>query len=231
MSTSPFLAPEQSDHDSLRALQTEWAQQVIRRDAYSNPLRTVAGLDVSDEDEGNTLRACAVLLDACSLDVLDQQTVRLPAPMPAISGLLGFRVMPALLEAVSKLHARPDLALLQGHGYAHPRRFGLAAHFGIASGLPSIGVAEAILVGETRMALHEMRGAFTPLRNGKDQIGWLLRSKPGSLPLVVSPGHKVAMASAPELVMRYTRAHRLPEPLRHIADPANVVYRHPLPTT
>jgi deoxyribonuclease V len=115
------------------------------------------------------------------------------------------------------LQQAPDLAFIDGHGIAHPRRFGIAAHFGVATGIPSIGVGKKILVGETRMALHEMRGAFTPLRDGKEQIGWLLRSKPGCLPLVVSPGHKVAMPSAPELVMRYVTKYRLPEPTR-LAD-------------
>ena len=67
------------------------------------------------------------------------------------------------------------------------------------------------------MALHEMRGAFTPLRDGKEHIGWLLRSKPGCLPLIVSPGHRVAMASAAELVMRFVTRYRLPEPTR-LAD-------------
>jgi deoxyribonuclease V len=82
-------------------------------------------------------------------------------------------------------------------------------------------VGKSIHVGEAKLTLHEMRGAFTPLRDGREQIGWLLRSKPGCLPLVVSPGHKVAMASAPELVMRFVTTYRLPEPTRladHIAS-------------
>ena len=108
----------------------------------------------------------------------------------------------------------PDLAFIDGHGIAHPRRFGIAAHFGVASGLPCIGVATSILVGESRTNLHDMRGAFTPLRDGALQIGWILRSKPGSPPLIISPGHRVALASAPELVMRYVTTDRLPETTR-----------------
>ena len=123
----------------------------------------------------------------------------------------------ALFAALDMLKAKPDLAFVDGHGIAHPRRLGIAAHFGVATGLPSIGVAKKILVGEARMALHDMRGAFTPLRDKGEQIGWLLRSKPGCLPLIVSPGNKVAMASAPELVMRYVTTYRLPEPTR-LAD-------------
>ena len=78
------------------------------------------------------------------------------------------------------------------------------------------------LVGDFA-ALHDMRGAFTPLRvpiPGRDpgeQIGWALRSKPGCLPLFVSPGHKVSMASCAELVMSFVTHYRLPEPTR-LAD-------------
>ena len=205
------------DTAPLRALQQTLAQQVVLRDAFAKPLRTVAGFDVGFEDGGATTRAAAVLLDADTLDVLDRQVARLPTRMPYVPGLLSFRELPALLAALAQLPQAPDLAFVDGHGIAHPRRLGIAAHFGVATGLPSIGVGKTILTGEARMALHEMRGAFTPLRDGAAQIGWLLRSKPGCLPLVVSPGHRVALASAPELVMRFTTTYRLPEPTR-LAD-------------
>ena len=205
------------DTAALRAVQDELARKVVIRDDFPKPLRTVAGFDVGFEDDGATTRAAAVLLDADTLEVIDQQVARAPTRMPYIPGLLGFRELPALLEALAMLERAPDLAFIDGHGIAHPRRLGIAAHFGVATGLPSIGVAKKILVGEARMALHEMRGAFTPLRDGREQIGWLLRSKPGCLPLLVSPGHRVAMPSAPELVMRYVTKYRLPEPTR-LAD-------------
>lgn len=205
------------DTAPLRALQDELAQQVILRDAFPRPLRTIAGFDAGFEGDGATTRAAAVLLDAETLEPIDWQVARLPTRMPYIRGLLSFRELPALLEALAMLRHAPDLAFIDGHGVAHPRRLGIAAHFGLATGLPSIGVGQKILVGEARMALHDMRGAFTPLREGREQIGWLLRSKPGCPPLVVSPGHKVAMPSAPELVMRYVGKHRLPEPTR-LAD-------------
>ena len=205
------------DIPAARRLQDELARQLLLRDDFARPLRTIAGFDVGFEDDGAITRAAAILLDADSLDILDQQVARLPTRMPYIPGLLSFRELPALLEALAMLKHAPDLAFIDGHGIAHPRRLGIAAHFGVVTGLPSIGVAKKILTGEARMALHEMRGAFTPLRSGKEQIGWLLRSKPGCLPLIVSPGHRVAMPSAPELVMRYVGKYRLHEPTR-LAD-------------
>ena len=201
----------------LRELQSTLAGQVVLRDRFPTPLRTIAGFDVGFEDDGATTRAAAVLLDADSLEILDQQVARLPTRMPYVPGLLSFRELPALLDALALLKTAPDLALIDGQGIAHPRRLGIAAHFGVVTDLPSIGVAKKVLAGKTRLALHEMRGAFTPLRDDGEQLGWLLRSKPGCLPLVVSPGHRVAMASAPELVMRFVTRYRLPEPTR-LAD-------------
>src|SRR5690606_13869912 len=107
-----------------------------------------------------------------------------------------------------------DLALVEGHGIAHLRGVGLAARFGLAADLPSIGVAGEIVAGSGPDP-HQTRGAYTALRDSsRRQAGWLLRSRPGAAPLVVSPAHRVALASAADLVMRFTRAHRLPEPLR-----------------
>ena len=142
------------DTAALRAVQDELARKVVIRDDFPKPLRTVAGFDVGFEDDGATTRAAAVLLDADTLEVIDQQVARAPTRMPYIPGLLGFRELPALLEALAMLERAPDLAFIDGHGIAHPRRLGVAAHFGVATNLPCIGVARKILVGEARMALH-----------------------------------------------------------------------------
>ena len=199
-----------------RALQLELANAVVLRDGFANPLRTVAGFDVGFEGSGTITRAAAVLLDAMTLQPLDTRIVRIATSMPYIPGLLSFRELPALLEVLAQLPQVPDLAFVDGHGVAHSRRLGIAAHFGVASRLPTIGVARKVLLG-TAAALHQTRGAYTPLRDGREQIGWVLRSKPGCNPLFVSPGHRVAMASAAELVMRFVTTYRLPEPTR-LAD-------------
>lgn len=210
------------DPEPLRALQSQLAGLVRLKDDYPRPIRTVAGLDVAFEDEERTARAAAVLLDAASLQVLESHTVRVPVRMPYVRGLLSFRELPALLEVLDLLATRPDIALVDGQGIAHPRRLGLASHFGVAADLPSIGVAKRVLMGSSSTPLHDMRGAFTTLREEGRQVGWLLRSQVGEPPLVVSPGHRVAMATAPEMVMRFVTDHRLPEPMRIAARVAGV---------
>lgn len=201
---------------AARALQSELAQQVVLRDGFENPLRTIAGFDVGFEEGGATTRAAAVLLDADTLQVIDAQVVRIATSRADVPGLSSFRNLPALLGALDALPRRPDLAFVDGHGIAHPRGLGIAAHFGVVTGLPSIGVAKKSLTGSGPEP-HQVRGAYTALRHQGRQIGWLLRSKPKCNPLVVSPGHRVAMASAADLVMRFTAGYRLPEPTR-LAD-------------
>lgn len=197
--------------------QVELSRRVLKRDDFASPLRTVAGFDVGFEDDNTIVRATAVLLDADTLEVLDRQIARAPASLAYAPDLLGFLGLPVLFEVLGQLPQRPDLAFVDGHGIAHPRRLGIAAHFGVAANLPSIGVSNEVLIG-TAAALHEIRGAHTPLRDHGEQVGWLLRSKVGGLPLVVSPGHRVSMTAAAQMVMRYVDGDRLPLPTRLASD-------------
>lgn len=209
--------PEPPDQDvgiaAARARQVELAGRVVRRDGFAKPLRTIAGFHVGPGDDGATLHAAAVLLDADGLGVLATDVARVPADAACLAGLQSFHALPALLEALGMLPAPPDLAFVEGHGIAHPQGLGIASHFGVAAGLPTIGVAETALVGRGPEP-HQVRGAYTALRHEGTQLGWVLRSKVGRDPLIVSPGHRVSLASAADLVMRYTGEHGFPEPLR-----------------
>lgn len=227
-----FIPDWTGDLAQLRALQESLAAQVLRRDDFPRPLRRVAGVAVRFESpEGEPLpddvdaaedaqawvHATVAVLDADTLAPIAHAAHRERARMPYVRGYRSFRELPALLAALSALPEAPDMVLVPAHGLAHPRRLGLASHLGLAANLPTIGVAERVLLGQVLTTLHDMRGAFTTLRDDRQQIGWLLRSKAGTPPLAVSPGHRVALPAAPELVMRWVRDHRLPEPLRQAA--------------
>jgi deoxyribonuclease V len=199
--------------DAARAMQLELSQRVVKRDDFATPLRTVAGFDIGFEDDDATIRVAAVLLDADHCGLLDRQLVRMPSRLSRAPDLLGFLALPALLDALARFPQRPGLTFIGGHGAAHPRRFGIAAHFGVAADLPSVGISDHVLVG-TAAALHEIRGAHTPLRDHGEQVGWLLRSKVGEPPLVVSAGHRVSITAAAQLAMHCIRGDRLPEPVR-----------------
>jgi deoxyribonuclease V len=196
-----------------RALQELLGRRVIARDGFRAPPRSVVGMSVAMEDDGARTRAVAVLIDPDSLDLIDAQVAHVSTTTKYVPGFLSFQVMPAMLRVLDMLPYPPDLVLMDGDGIAHPQRFGIAAHFGVVSGVPTIGIGNKLLLG-TAAEVHQVRGAYTPLRDRGEQIGWVLRSKPEVAPIIVSPGHRVAMASTADLVMRYTATERYPEPVQ-----------------
>lgn len=212
---APELLAWDGDVPRARRLQMELAARVRLADDFP-PLQRVAGVDVGFEDDGAITRAAAVLLDAATMQPLAETIARLPTRMPYIPGLLSFRELPAVLAALAQLPAVPELILVDGHGVAHPRGLGIAAHLGVVIDLPTIGVAKKILVG-THGELGPARGERTPLLHKGRTIGTVLRSKDRIKPLIVSPGHRVSQATAPELVLAFGRGYKLPEPTR-LAD-------------
>lgn len=201
---------------AAREMQKELASKVVLEDDFG-PLRLIAGVDVGFEEGGQITRAAVVLLDAETLEPLAQTLARIPTCIPYIPGLLSFRELPAVLQALDSLGQTPDLIFSDGHGIAHPRGLGIAAHLGVITGLPTIGVAKKILTG-LHEPLGERRGDQVDLldKHGK-VIGTVLRSKDKVRPLIISPGNRVSLATAPQLVMRYVTRYRLPEPTR-LAD-------------
>ncbi|MDP2673538.1 MAG: deoxyribonuclease V [Dehalococcoidia bacterium] len=202
------------------ALQKRLAPRVLLEgDPPEAAVRTVAGCDLAflgRGRRGDTARAAVVLLSYPDLTPLEQQVVEAPVTFPYIPGLLAFRELPVLLQAFEKIERTPDLLLVDGQGYAHPRRFGIACHLGLLLDLPAIGVAKSRLTGE-----HEepapAAASRTDLRHDGELIGVVLRTRDGGRPLYVSPGHRIGFAPAAEWVMRLSRGHRLPEPTR-LAD-------------
>lgn len=178
------------------------------KDAFPAHPATFGGVVVRIAADGRSASAVATLVDAATLGLLASHAARIAIDAPD-DGL------PALIAALAGLSAQPDIVLVEGHGTADPQRAGIAVRLGVETDLPCIGVGTVAPAGmQSRINLHDMRGAFTPLREGSEQVGWLLRSRVGAEPLIVSPGHKVAMPSAPQLVMRCIRGDRFPEPLR-----------------
>jgi deoxyribonuclease V len=158
-------------------------------------------------------RAAIVVLEFPSLRPLDYAIARRPTNFPYVPGFLSFRETPAVLAALDELRVRPDLLICDGQGIAHPRRFGIACHIGILSNLPAIGCAKSLLTGRYG-ALPDERGATTPLMDHGEQIGVALRSRAGTKPLFISPGHRVSLETSVRFVMACITKYRLPETTR-----------------
>jgi deoxyribonuclease V len=182
--------------------------------------RLIAGIDVGFEDQGRVTRAAVAVLRSADLQVVESALARRPTAFPYVPGLLSFREIPAVLEALAALACAPDLLLADGQGLAHPRRFGLACHLGWLLDTPTIGVAKSRLLGEFT-APPDRRGAWSPLFDREALVGAAVRTRRGVKPVFVSPGHRVDVASAVRLTLACTDRYRLPEPSRvahHLAS-------------
>ena len=194
------------------ALQKQLAADAIREDKLGD-IRYVAGVDVGYEDEDTVSRAAVAVLSFPDLQLQESAIARRSTPFPYIPGLLSFREVPVVLDALEKLKITPDLLLCDGQGYAHPRRFGFACHLGVIADLPAIGVAKSRFIGE-HDELPESRGSWQPLRHEGETIGAVLRTRTGVKPIYVSVGHRIRLETAIDCVLRCTPQYRLPETTR-----------------
>lgn len=202
------------DLASLRAQQLKLASSVIRDDRFiSDPPDLIGGADVGFEQGGEVTRAAMVLLKYPTLELVEYQVARIATTMPYIPGFLSFRETPALMAAWQQLSHKPDLLFVDGHGISHPRRLGVASHFGLLVDVPTIGVAKKRLCGKYELPSSEV-GALAPLMDKDEQLAWVWRSKARCNPLFISTGHRVSLQSALGWVQRCTQGSRLPEPTR-----------------
>ncbi|MGA6165076.1 endonuclease V [Amycolatopsis magusensis] len=195
--------------DEAVEVQERLAPSVVREVPPGFAPRTAAGLDVA---YGQRLRAAVTVLDLDTLAVVDQAVVEGEATFPYVPGLFAFRELPALLEALDELSTTPDVLVCDGQGLAHPRRFGLACHAGVLTGLPSLGV------GKNALGAYEppaaARGAWSELRDEGEVVGRALRTRDGVKPVFVSIGHRMDLDTACDLVLTLTPRFRLPETTR-----------------
>ncbi|NUK04867.1 endonuclease V [Streptomyces lunaelactis] len=204
-----------ADEPAALAVQDELRTRVVLDEPGPPPATgLVTGVDVAYDDERDVVAAAAVVLDAATLTVVEEATAVGRVAFPYIPGLLAFREIPTVLAALESLTADPGLVVCDGYGRAHPRRFGLAAHLGVLTGLPVIGVAKNPFVfsyGE----LGPHRGDFAPLlADDGEEVGRALRTQDGVKPLFVSVGHRVSLEGACAHTLHLASRYRLPETTR-----------------
>ncbi|MCW5254184.1 endonuclease V [Streptomyces sp. SHP 1-2] len=200
--------------ERARAVQDALRARVVLDETGPEPgTGRVTGVDVAYDDERDVVAAAAVVLDASTLAVVAEATAVGRISFPYVPGLLAFREIPTVLAALGALPCPPGLVVCDGYGLAHPRRFGLASHLGVLTGLPTIGVAKNPFAF-THDEPDAPRGSTAPLLAGTEEVGRAVRTRTGVKPVFVSVGHRVSLGNACAHTLALTPSYRLPETTR-----------------
>jgi deoxyribonuclease V len=192
------------------------AQLALRAKMIVAPLdplpRYVAGADAAFSADKTKVFAAAVIYDRIEKRIIEVARATRPVEFPYIPTFLSFREAPTVMDAIAKLKHEWGVICLDGQGYAHPRRCGLAAHISILLNRPGVGIVKSRLIGT--FADPPKKAGSSPLMDGDEQIGLALRTRDAVKPLFISIGHRIDLPSAAKLALACVSKYRIPEPTR-----------------
>lgn len=221
------MESDQVFHESMRpVLQTRWKltpreamraqerlrERVVLEDRFG-PIRYVAGADIAFDPETQVAFAGVIVYSFPELEEVERRMARRKLQFPYVPGLLSFRESPILIAAFARLKTEPDLLLIDGHGLAHPRLFGIACHIGVLFDKPAIGCGKSLLVGKAAEP-GARAGSTAALEFHGERVGTVLRTRDNTRPIFVTQGHRVSLSTAVKLVRQCVDGYRIPKPTR-----------------
>lgn len=177
------------------------------------PIHTIAGADISLNRFSEIIYAGIVILRYLDLQPIAYSLVKSKTVFPYVPGFLAFREIPALVEAFAQLPTKPDIIMVDGHGIAHPRRMGIAAHFGSLTQTATLGCAKKILFGKWQHP-GDYKGQYSLIKDKEEVIGYALRSKNKANPIFISPGNQMSLEDSLTVTLHCIGNYRLLEPTR-----------------
>ena len=199
-------------YKQARDLQIRLAKRVRFTPVKGKPV-IVAGLDCALSKDGKKIFAAVVVIKLPDFEIIEITTAKRKLSFPYVPGLLSFREAPVCIDAIEKLKTQPDAFIIDGQGYAHQRRFGIACHIGIIVNKPTVGCAKSRLIGSFNEP-PRWKGGFSPLVDDDEVIGAVLRTRTDVKPVFVSVGHNCTLKDAIKIVLQCLTKYRLPEPSR-----------------
>ena len=178
-----------------------------------NNVKTIAGADISFNKNSTTMYAGIVILNypEMSLKAFALETYETSFPYKA--GYLGFKEVPALMRVWDLISIKPDVVVLDGNGILHPRRMGVASHFGVLTSQATIGCAKSILYGENHVP-ENSKYSSSEINSRGDLLGFALRTKINCAPVYVSAGHLITQEESLAIMKKCIGNYRIPEPTR-----------------
>lgn len=204
-----------------RKRQLELATQVDLAPFRGDP-ELIAGADISFNLREETVYAAIVVLNLETGALVEKTSAVEKVRFPYVPGFLSFREVPPLLAAWKELKTKPAIIMLDGHGIIHPRRFGLACHFGLEAGVATLGCAKKPFVGSFATPAEE-GGSFTEVSVDGEHRGYALRSRARVKPVFISPGTGMSLDDSLRFAKLTMGKYRLLEPTRQAHAYSNKV--------
>ncbi|MFP9099354.1 deoxyribonuclease V [Flavobacterium sp. RHBU_24] len=199
-------------------------RQFLSLETFPKQITTIAGADISHNKDTDIVYAGIIVLSYPQMVVQSYSLVQAKTTFPYIPGYLGFREVPALLEAWQQVPQKPDVMVLDGQGITHPRRMGIASHFGLLADCPAIGCAKNMLFGKFPELGNE-KFNHSPINSTHtgELLGYALRTKKDVKEVYISPGHKVSVPDSLNIITNCVKNHRIPEPTRQAHEYVNLL--------
>lgn len=204
------------DHISIpeaNLLQQEMSKQIVLK-PFEKKIKTIAGADISFNKFSNTVFAGIIVLSYPEMKVLSYSLIETETTFPYVSGYLAFREVPSLLEAWNQLPEKPDVLVLDGQGISHPRRMGIASHFGVLENQVTIGCAKSMMYGKLEDLGLDKNSFAAILDKENELLGFALRTKNAVKPIYISPGNLITPEESLEIIKDCVGRYRIPEPTR-----------------
>jgi deoxyribonuclease V len=220
------------DLESLKKQQIELSKKLNLKDKINiNEIRYIAGIDTTflNPYQNPTLAISAiVVIDIKSFEIVEKVLAEKEIDFPYVPTFLAFRELPVILEAYKKLQTNVDVFILDGQGILHPRKMGIASHFGVITDTVSVGCGKTPLYGKYQDPPNQdlaYNFIYDPKTNEK--IGYVLRTKKNTKPIFISPGNNISIENSLYVIIKSLNGYKLPEPIR-LAHNFLSVYRKKL---
>ncbi len=214
-----------SAYDTLKIEQAKIIQNQLRESISLLPLqkeiRTIAGADISLNRFSEVIYAGLVVLRYDDMQPIAYSLAKGITRFPYVPGFLAFREVPALVRALEQMPVVPDVIMVDGHGIAHPRRMGIAAHLGSLTGMTTLGCAKKLLFGKYQEP-ENVKNAFEPIKDKEETIGYALRTKNRVKEVFISPGNNMSMEDSLAIAKHCSGSYRIPEPTRRAHEFVNL---------
>ena len=204
--------------ENLKKEQIELAKKLNLKDIKPlNEYRYIAGVDTTFLDiwsNPTTAISSIVVVDIKNkFKVIEKVFAEKVIDFPYIPTFLAYRELPVILEAYKKLKSKPDVFIVDGMGIIHPRKMGIASHFGVITNSVSVGCGKSKLLGDYKEPPNK-RFAYNLVYIDNELRGYVVRSRVNSKPIFISPGNNISIKTALNITLLSITKYRLPEPVR-----------------